>query len=61
MTSDTVWQLIRYALLLAFAPLVNEGYISSDQVTTTLGAIGALFTVGWESGSSSAPRPPRLL
>jgi hypothetical protein len=47
MTSDTVWQLIRYALLLAFGPLVTKGYISSDQVTTVIGAIGALFVVGW--------------
>lgn len=47
MTSDTVWQLIRYALLLAFGPLVTKGYISSDQVTTVIGSLGAIFTVGW--------------
>jgi hypothetical protein len=32
---------------LAFGPLVTKGYISSGQVATTLGAIGALFTVSW--------------
>jgi hypothetical protein len=47
MTSDTIWQLIRYALLLAFGPLVTKGYLTSDQVTTVIGAIGALFVVGW--------------
>lgn len=47
MTSDTIWQVVRYALLLAFGPLVTKGYLSSDQVATALGALGALFTVGW--------------
>jgi hypothetical protein len=47
MTSDTIWQLIRYALLLVFGPLVTKGYITADQVTTVLGALGALFTIGW--------------
>ena len=47
MTSDTIWQLIRYALLLAFGPLVAKGYMSSDEVTTVIGAVGAIFTAGW--------------
>lgn len=47
MTSDTIWQMLRYVLLLAFGPLVTKGYLTSDQVTTVLGALGALFTVGW--------------
>lgn len=47
MTSDTIWQLIRYALLLAFGPLVTRGYLSSDQVTTLTGAIGVVFTIAW--------------
>ena len=47
MTSDTIWQLIRYALLLAFGPIVAKGYMSSDEVTTVIGALGAIFTAGW--------------
>ena len=47
MTSDTIWQLVRYVLLLAFGPLVTKGYLSSDDVSTALGALGAIFTVGW--------------
>lgn len=47
MTSDTIWQLVRYALLLAFGPLVTKGYLSSDQMTAVLGAIGVIFTVVW--------------
>jgi hypothetical protein len=47
MTSDTIWQLIRYALLLAFGPLVTKGYLSSDEVTTVTGAIGVIFTTAW--------------
>jgi hypothetical protein len=39
--------MLRYVLLLAFGPLVTKGYLTSDQVTTVLGALGALFTVGW--------------
>lgn len=41
MTSDTIWQLIRYALLLAFGPIVAKGYMSSDEVTTVIGALAA--------------------
>ena len=47
MTSDTIWQLVRYALLLGFGPLVTKGYLSSDQITTLMGALGSIFTVGW--------------
>ena len=47
MTSDTIWQLVRYVLLLAFGPLVTKGYLSSDQVTTLIGALGSIITVGW--------------
>ena len=47
MTSDTIWQLIRYALLLAFGPLITKGYLSSDEVTTVTGAVGVIFTTAW--------------
>lgn len=47
MTSDTIWQLIRYALLLAFGPLVTKGYLSSDETATVIGAIGVIFTASW--------------
>lgn len=47
MNQDTIWQAIRYGLLLACGPLVSHGYFTSDDITTAVGAIGVLFTLGW--------------
>ncbi len=47
MTSDTIWQIARYALLALGGFLTNKGLITSDQLTTIIGALGTLFTAGW--------------
>jgi hypothetical protein len=47
MNQDTLWQLIRYGLIAAGSFFVGKGYITSEQVTTVVGAIGAIFPVLW--------------
>jgi hypothetical protein len=47
MNQDTIWQLIRYGLIAAGSFLVGKGYITSEQVTTLVGAIGAIFPIAW--------------
>jgi hypothetical protein len=59
MNSDTIWQIIRYGLISGFGFLTGKGYISSEQATAIIGAIGTLFAVGWglfvKSGTKSVP------
>lgn len=45
--ADTVWQIVRYVLLAGFGWLSGKGYISTEQTTAIIGALGALFTAGW--------------
>ncbi|HEY0236564.1 MAG TPA: hypothetical protein VGC86_16140 [Afipia sp.] len=47
MTSDTIWQIIRYALLALGGFIINKGLITSDQLTAIIGALGTLFTAAW--------------
>lgn len=47
MTSDSVWQLVRYLLLIGFAPLAKNGYTDGDTINLMIGALGTLFTSGW--------------
>lgn len=47
MTSDTIWQLIRYGLLALFNYLATKGYVTAEQGTAVIGALGTLFTVAW--------------
>lgn len=47
MTSDTIWQLIRYGLIAAGSFLTGKGYITSEQVTTIVGALGTIFPIVW--------------
>ncbi|RTL49778.1 MAG: hypothetical protein EKK40_15690 [Bradyrhizobiaceae bacterium] len=47
MTSDTIWQIVRYALLALGGFFINKGLITSDQLTAIIGALGTLFTAGW--------------
>jgi hypothetical protein len=47
MNQDTIWQLIRYALIAVGSFVVGKGYITSEQVTTIVGAIGAIFPIVW--------------
>jgi hypothetical protein len=47
MTSDSVWQVVRYLLIAAGSFASGKGWVSSDQVTSIIGALGTLFTVAW--------------
>lgn len=47
MTSDTIWQIIRYILIAAGSFATGKGWVTADQVTTIIGALGSLFAVGW--------------
>jgi hypothetical protein len=47
MNQDIVWQLIRYLLIAAGSFATGKGWVTSDQVTSVIGAIGTLFTVAW--------------
>jgi hypothetical protein len=47
MTSDSVWQVVRYLLIAAGSFATGKGWVTSDQVTSIIGAIGTLFTVAW--------------
>jgi len=47
MTSDSVWQVVRYLLIAAGSFATGKGWVTSDQVTSIIGALGTLFTVAW--------------
>ena len=47
MTSDTIWQIVRYALLALGGFIINKGLITSDELTAIIGALGTLFTAAW--------------
>ncbi len=47
MTSDTTWQIVRYALLALGGFVINKGIITSDELTAIIGALGTLFTAAW--------------
>ncbi|HVV42914.1 MAG TPA: hypothetical protein VHC94_17825 [Nitrobacter sp.] len=47
MTSDSVWQIARYLLIAAGSFATGRGWVTSDQVTAAIGALGTLFTVAW--------------
>jgi hypothetical protein len=59
MTSDSVWQVVRYLLIAAGSFATGKGWITSDQVTSVIGAIGTLFTVAWglyvKAGTRAVP------
>jgi uncharacterized membrane protein YraQ (UPF0718 family) len=47
MTSDSVWQIVRYLLIAAGSFATGKGWVTSDQVTSIIGGLGTLFTVAW--------------
>ena len=47
MTSDSVWQVVRYLLIAAGSFATGKGWVTSDQVTGLIGALGTIFTVAW--------------
>lgn len=59
MNSDTIWQIVRYILIAAGSFATGKGWVTADQVTAIVGALGTLFTVAWglfvKSGTSAVP------
>ena len=47
MNSDTIWQILRYGLIALGSWFTSKGYVSGDQWTTIIGALGTLFPVAW--------------
>jgi hypothetical protein len=47
MNQDTIWQIIRYGLIAGFGFLTGKGYITSEQATTVIGALGTMFPIIW--------------
>ena len=47
MNSDTIWQIVRYILIAAGSFATGKGWVTADQVTAIVGALGTLFTVAW--------------
>lgn len=47
MTSDSVWQIIRYLLIAVGGYFTNKGIITADQWTAIVSALGTLFVAGW--------------
>jgi len=47
MNHDSVWQLIRYVMLIAGGAATTAGYLSNEEITAIIGAAGTLFTTAW--------------
>lgn len=47
MNSDTIWQIIRYALVAGGGWLSSKGYVDDSSVQTIIGALGSVFGVAW--------------
>ncbi|MBN8968930.1 MAG: hypothetical protein J0G95_10770 [Rhizobiales bacterium] len=45
--ADSIWQIIRYALIAAGSWATTKGYIDADTVTAVVGAIGTIFVAVW--------------
>ena len=56
---DTVWQILRYLLIAGGGFLTGKGYITAEQLTTLIGAIGSIGAVVWglfvKSGTTAVP------
>lgn len=59
MTSDTIWQILRYILIAAGSFLVGKGYVTAENVELLVGAAGTIFTVVWglyvKAGTKAVP------
>lgn len=45
MNQDSVWQAIRYSLIAIGGFLAGKGYVTAEQVTTLVGALGMVFPI----------------
>lgn len=56
---DTVWQIARYLLIAGGGFLTGKGYITAEQLTTIVGAIGSVGAILWglfvKSGTTAVP------
>ena len=59
MNFDSVWQLIRYSLLVLGGAAVGKGWISQEDVLAIVGAVGVIATTGWglyvKAGTKAVP------
>lgn len=56
---DTVWQIARYILIAVGSFATGKGWVTADQVTAIVGAIGTIGAVVWglfvKSGTTAVP------
>lgn len=56
---DTVWQIARYILIAGGSFATGKGWVTADQVTTLVGAVGSIGAVLWglfvKSGTTAVP------
>jgi hypothetical protein len=56
---DSIWQILRYILIAGGGFLTGKGYITAEQVTTLVGAIGSVGAILWglfvKSGTTAVP------
>ncbi|QDM18095.1 hypothetical protein FNL55_20400 [Tardiphaga sp. vice352] len=55
----SIWQILRYILIAGGGFLTGKGYITAEQVTTLVGAIGSVGAILWglfvKSGTTAVP------
>ncbi|QDM32109.1 hypothetical protein FNL55_12755 [Tardiphaga sp. vice352] len=56
---DSIWQILRYILIAGGGFLTGKGYITAEQVTTIVGAIGSVGAILWglfvKAGTTAVP------
>lgn len=56
---DSIWQIVRYILIAAGSFATGKGWVTADQVTTIVGAIGSVGAIFWglyvKSGTTAVP------
>lgn len=56
---DTIWQILRYILIAGGGFLTGKGYITAEQLTTIVGAIGSVGAIIWglfvKAGTTAVP------
>ncbi len=59
MNFDTVWQVLRYALIFAGSFAAGKGWASNEDVTALVGAICTIVPIAWgiyvKAGTTAVP------
>lgn len=59
MNADTIWQIIRYALIALGTWFASRGYVTGEAWETIVAGIGTMFPVIWglfvKSGTKAVP------